>query len=188
MTDAPGTLYRRLLGSAWEELSPSVRHAHTTASTVRGSGRLRIAHGRSLGARWLARLLRLPRATDAADTRLVISPDAGGERWSRTFDDSRFDTRQYEGGERALVERFGALELRFQLEAAQGSLCFRSRDAALVWGPVRVPLSPKWAPRVDAREDAAGMRRIRIHVRVAVPGLGPVLTYEGCIDIEESHA
>jgi len=133
-------------------------------------------------------VLRLPRASAAAETRLVITSDADGERWRRTFGDRRLDTRQYRAGDGDLAERIGILELRFRLEVSEGGLVFRQRAAAFLWGPVRVPLPAAWAPTVDAREDAAGRRQVRIHVGVALPALGPVLTYDGTIEIEEARA
>jgi Domain of unknown function (DUF4166) len=185
---SPGTLYRQLLGSSWLQLSEPVRFAHSTESTVRASGRLRVAHGRSRVARVLARLLRLPRASDAADTRLVVTSGANGERWRRTFDARPLDTRQYRAAESELAERIGLLELRFRLEASHGSLLYRQVEAAFLAGPVRLRLPATCAPRVDAREDPAGARRIRVHVGVVFPGLGSVLTYDGLIDIEETPA
>ena len=184
----PPALYPGLLGSAWMELAEPVRAAHDSGSTVRARGRLRIAHGRGHAARWLARLLRLPRANPAADTRLVVTAGAGGERWRRTFDDRRLDTRQYRAGAGDLAERFGILEFRFRLEASQGSLIFRQVEAAVLCGTVRLKIPAACAPRVDAREDPAGARQIGVHVRVALPVVGPVLTYDGTIDIEETAA
>lgn len=184
----PPALYAGLLGSAWMELAEPVRAAHASGSTVRARGRFRIAHGRGHAARWLARLLRLPRANPKADTRLVITEDAGGERWHRTFDDRRIDTRQYRAGDGELAERFGLLEFRFKLDASQGSLIFRQVEAAFLCGTVRLKIPAAWAPRVDAREDPAGARQIGVHVRVALPLVGPVLTYDGTIDIEETAA
>jgi Domain of unknown function (DUF4166) len=183
-----GTLYAELLGPAWLELAEPVRAAHASGYTLRASGRLRIGHGRTRAARWLARLLRLPRASDAADTRLVVTRSAGGEQWCRTFDDRRLDTWQYRAGDGALAERFGVLEFRFHLTASQGSLVMRQTDAAFRWGAVRLRIPAAWAPRVDAREDPAGARRIQVHVRVTVPLVGPVLTYDGTIDIEDTAA
>jgi hypothetical protein len=180
-------LYARLLGSSWQAVAEPVRLAHATESTVCARGRLRIAHGRSRVARVLARLLRLPRASDAAETRLVVTRRGDGEEWRRTFADRRLDTRQYEAGDGQLAERFGLLELRFRLEASDGSLFFRQRDAAVMFGSVRVRLPVAWAPKVDAVEEPAGARQIRIHVRVALPALGPVLTYDGTVRIEETR-
>lgn len=102
------------------------------------------------------------------------------------FDGRRLNTRQYAVGERVLAERIGILEFRFQIEASDGSLIFRQLEAGFVFGSVRVRLPAAWAPTVDAREDAAGARRTHIYVRIVLPALGPLLTYEGTIDFEEA--
>jgi len=181
-------LYARLLGASWPQLAEPVRFAHAARSTMHARGRFRIEHGRSHLARFLARLLRLPRASEAAETRLVITPHADGELWRRTFDDRCLDTRQYQAGAGELAERFGVLEFRFRLEVAEGSLLFRQLEAAFLLGSIRLPLPAAWAPKVDAREDPAGPHRIKVDVRIALPALGPVLTYDGIIDIEDTHA
>jgi Domain of unknown function (DUF4166) len=181
-------LYARLLGASWDQLAEPVRIIHTTESTVRAGGRLRIAHGPSRLARLFARMLRLPRPSDAAETRLIITPDESGERWQRAFEDRLLDTEQYEAGECELAERFGALEFRYRLEASQGSLVYRQVDAGVLFGSIRLRLPVKCAPRVDAREDALGARHLRVHVCVAFPVLGPVLTYDGVIHLVETRA
>jgi hypothetical protein len=186
--DAPRALYAQLLGSSWLQVAEPVRLAHGTESTVRAHGRLRIEHGRSRFARFLARLLRLPRASDAAETQLIITSRADGDEWCRIFDDRRLDTLQYEAGDGELAERIGILEFRFRLEASEGSLLFRQLEVAILCGSVRLRLPAAWAPRVEAREDPAGTHQIRVHVGVAFPGLGSVLTYDGTIDIEDTRA
>lgn len=181
-------LYARLLGSSWMQLAEPVRFAHATESMVCARGRLRIAHGRGYIARVLAAMLRLPRENGAAETRLVVTARGDGEHWRRTFDDRCLATRQYPTGDRELGERISILEFRFRLDVSDGSLVFRQVEAAVVCGSVRVRIPAAWAPRVDAREDPAGAHRIRIRVGVVLPALGPVLTYEGIIDLEEQRA
>jgi hypothetical protein len=181
-------LYARLLGPSWPLAAEAIRATHAPGSTVRAHGRLRIAHGSGPLAAFLIWLLRLPRASEAADTRLTITPHAGGEEWLRTFDDRRLQTRQYEAGDGALAERVGILELRFRLEVLEGSLFFRQRDAALIVGSMRIRLPTGLAPSIEAREDPAGERRIRIHVRLVLPAVGPLITYEGIIHIEEPRS
>lgn len=183
--EAPRGLYARLLGSSWPLLAEPVCFAHATESPVCARGRLRIARGRGHVARLLAALLRLPRASGAAETRLVVTSRGDVEHWCRTFDDRCLDTWQYQTGDGELGERIGVIEFRFRLEASEGSLVFRQVEAAVVCGSVRVRVPAAWAPRVDAREDPAGARRIGIHVRVVLPALGPLLTYDGIIDLEE---
>jgi hypothetical protein len=186
--DAPRVLYARLLGSAWHQLAEPVRVAHTSLSTIHAVGRLRVGHGRSHVARLVAWLLRLPRAADAAETRLVVTPDGAGERWLRTFANRRLETVQYEAGDGELAERIGILELRFRLHVSDGSLLFHQVAAAVRWASIRVRLPALCAPYVEAREDPAGPHHVCIHVRVEAPALGTVLTYDGTMDIEDARA
>jgi hypothetical protein len=181
-------LYAQLLGSSWRRTAESVRVAHAAGETIRAHGCVRIAHGERAAARFLAGVLRLPRAGDAVETRLVVTPGADGEDWLRIFDARRLRTRQYEAGDGKLAERVGILEFRFRLEVSDGGLFFRQVDARLTLGSLRVRLPAAWTPQVEAREEPAGARQIRIHVRVVLPALGPLLTCDGLIHIEDSRA
>lgn len=167
-------------------MAEPIRRVHTSGS-IRARGRLRITNGPGHAAGFWARVLRLPRASDAAETRLVVTPDASGERWRRTFDDRCLDTRQYQAGDGELAERFGLLEFRFRLEASEGSLIFHQLEAALLCGPVRLRLPAACAPTVYAREDPVSADRVSVHVRVDLPAFGPVLTYDGTVEIEETR-
>jgi hypothetical protein len=153
---------------------------------VYGHGMLRVAHGRGPLARAVARVLRLPRPGPAVETRLVITPSADGEHWHRTFADRQLDTYQYRSPDGGLIERFRHLELRFQRQASHGGTSFHQLGAAFVFGPLRVPLPSMCAPRVTAREDPAGPHRIHVDVRIELPALGALLTYDGTIDVEDN--
>jgi hypothetical protein len=178
-------LYARVLGSALRQLAEPVRLAHAAESTLRG--RFRITHGRGYVARVLAALLRLPRPSRAAETRVVIATCGDRQQWRRSFDDRHLDTWQYQTGDCELGERIGVLEFRFRLDASNGSLVFRQLEAAFVLGSVRLRLPAAWAPRIEAREDPAGASQIGICVRVVLPGVGPLLAYEGTIEVEDNH-
>lgn len=184
----PGGLYARLLGSSWLQLAEPVRLAHGVATTIRGHGRLRIARGGNRAARFLAALLRLPRASEAARTRVVVTSRGDAQLWDRIVDDRCLATRQYAVGDGTLGERIGVLEFRFRLEVTEGSLVFRQVGTALVWGPVRVRVPATWAPRIEAREDPAGAHQTGIYVHVVLPAVGPLLTYRGIIDFDEPPA
>jgi hypothetical protein len=181
-------LYRQVLGDSWNQIAESVRCMHASQSIVRAHGSLRIEHGRHRLARFFARVFRLPDPSPAAVTQLVVTTRADGERWHRTFNGRRFDTRQYTASQSELLERFGLLELRFHLDASDGSLVYVQRDAALRVGSVRVPIPRAWAPRVQAREDPAGPRRVKVDVRIALPFVGPLIAYDGFIDVEDTEA
>jgi hypothetical protein len=175
------------MGDSWTQMAEPVRSVHATDSIVRAHGHLRLEHGRHLLARFLARMLRLPRPGAAAETRLIVTARADGEHWQRTFNGRRLETRQYESSESELAERFGVLEFRFRLDVSDGSLLYVQREAAFVFGPVRLRIPASWAPRVEAREDAAGPKRVKVHVRVAIPGVGPLIAYDGIIDVEDTR-
>jgi Domain of unknown function (DUF4166) len=158
------------------------------APMLRGRGVLRVAHGGNAAARMVARLFLLPAAGDAVETRVIVTPAANGEHWLRTFGTRALNTRQYPAGDNAFAERLGPLEFRFRREPYDGGTMFRQIGAAIVIGPLRAPL-PRWcAPTVAAREDRPAERRVRIDVRVALPIVGPILSYAGTIDLEEPFA
>lgn len=183
-------LYARVLGDGWSRLAAPIRRAHATQAIVRAHGVFRIEHGGHPVARVLARLLRLPRAGGAIDTRLTVTVEGDGERWERTFATSRVETQQYAGqaSESELLERFGLLEFRFQLDTLEGNLRYRQREATLRWRAVRVRIPRPLAPRVEACERPAGPRRVKAHVQIALPVIGPLMVYEGIIEIEETRA
>jgi hypothetical protein len=138
------------MGASWRELDVAVRRAHLDfgEASFYGMGSFRVRHGASLFARILTWLLRMPPATGAAKTRLIVTPLRHGERWERSFDARLLVTTQREASEGGLIERFGSLELRFRLEVRDGAPLFRQAGAALGFGKTSVPL-PRWmAPRV----------------------------------------
>jgi Domain of unknown function (DUF4166) len=179
-------LYVRVMGDAWSQLAEPIRRLHAAHSIVRAHGHLRIEHGNSV-ARFLARMLRLPRAAAAAETQLIVTARADGEHWQRTFDGRRLVTRQYASSESELAERFGLFEFRFRLDACSGSLLYVQRETALLFGPVRVRVPAQWAPRVEALEDPAGPTRVKLHVRIALPGGGLLMAYAGFIEVEDTR-
>ena len=177
-------LYPRLLGSAWPNVAHAVRCAHAARPVVRSRGRLCVTNGPAPLARIAARMLWLPRPGDEVDTCLVVDAEAGEERWVRTFDGRRLDSRQYLGSGGELAERYGAFEFRFRLELARGGIVFRQVGAALWLRKFRLRLPARCAPRVIACEEPAGEGAVAVHVLVELPLLGPVLTYDGTIAVE----
>jgi len=147
-------------------------------------GRLRVTHGDNGIARALARLLRLPPEGDAVETWLVVTPSPEGDQWQRTLGGHPFNSRQYPVGNGEMAERFGLLELRFRLDEIGTGTSFRQTAAALVAGRIRIPLPRLCAPAVSAREDRIGTQTRHIDVRVMLPLIGPVLSYEGTIEVD----
>jgi Domain of unknown function (DUF4166) len=179
-------LYVRVMGDSWSHIAEPVRGIHSTYEITRAHGQLRIQRGRHHLARFLARMLRLPRPDARAETQLTVTPRADGERWQRTFNGRSFTTRQYESNASELAERYGVLEFRFRLDAPGGSLVYIQREAALLFGAGRLRLPWQWAPHVKAREDPAGPNRVNVEVSVTLPGIGLLIAYNGIIQVETS--
>ena len=178
-------LYVRVIGDAWTQIAEPIRRVHASHSIIRASGRLRVEDGRHFLARMLARMLRLPRPTAASETQLMVTVSPECEHWQRTFNGRHLKTRQYESNTSELAEQFGILEFRFRLDASGGNLLYVQREAAVLFGPVRLRIPAAWAPRVEAREDPAGPTRIKVAVRVVLPGIGQLIAYDGFVDIED---
>ena len=181
-------LYIRIMGDSWFQVAEPVRSVHSTPAIMQAHGRLRIQHGRGYLARGLARMLGLPRPDAAAETQLTVTADPDGERWQRTFNGRGVTTRQYQSNGSKLAERYGVLEFRFRLEAPGGALLYIQQEAALMIGAVRLRLPGPLAPRVEAREDPAGLNRVNVAVRVTLPWIGLLIAYEGLIAVEEARA
>lgn len=181
-TAASRALYPRLLGDSWYELAGPVRRMHLDGASFRGGGSFRVRHGTGRWARFLAWLVRMPRATGAADVRLTITPLGCGERWERSFDGRSLVTTQRGNPDGGLVERVGPLELRFRLEVRDGALFYRPAGADLRFGPLQLPLPRPVAPCVEAREEPDGLLRTRVRVIVTAPFAGLLVSYEGCVE------
>lgn len=177
-----GSLYPRLLGSAWAGLDGAVRAVHLEGEVRRLVGRFRVRRGAGRLARLLHAVLRLPSDAEVGALELVVTPCGDGECWSRRFGDGRrVVSRQAEGRGGVLVERVQGIELRFQLEEAGGALIYHQVGAALRWGPLCLPLASRLWPRVEAREEAHDSRQVRVTVEVRVPLAGRLIAYEGTL-------
>ena len=171
MVSAP--LYMRILGDSWTGIAEPIRRLHATHSIIRAHGRLRIEHGRHFLARVLARMLRLPRPSAAAETQLIVT--ARARRRTLAADVQRAASRNAAVPNRAtaeLAERFGVLEFRFRLDASGGSLPYVQRDAAFVVraGPpadTRDVGASRAGARAAGRTEARQGRRLRRRFRAS---------------------
>lgn len=179
-------LYERLLGEAWAGLDEPVRRLHEFGAGPCGEGLFEVRGGNVL-ARALARLFGLPARGEAVRVCLSVTREEGGEaeRWHRTFEGRVFDTSQREGAHGLLAERAGPVELLFELNVEGGALVYKPAGAALRVGSLRVPLPRALAPRVEAREGAAGEGdAVMVYVKSAAPFVGLMLSYEGLLRVK----
>ena len=175
-------LYPRLLGESWRRLDRAVRCCHYEGEPVHCAGTFEIRHGASRLARILARLFWAAADKNVA-TDLVITAKSGIERWDRAFGPVRRVSSQREAAGGLLEERHGMLTFFFRLEVERQALVYHGVGAALRVFSIRAPLPRGLAPRIDAREESApgSGTEMRVEVRVSLPLVGELLSYEGVI-------
>lgn len=179
-------LYGALLGDRTGELAPQITALHASHGCTRASGVLSVTRGGHPLARLLAVLLRLPPAGEAVPIGLEIARHGTQERWWRRFGDARVLTScQMASGCGALLERYGLLELRFDVAVAHRALELHSTGARVAVRGLGVAL-PGWLlPQVRAVVAPSGPRAACVHVRVEVPVAGLLLAYEGTIEEDD---
>src|SRR5215210_7273485 len=97
----PSSLYPRIVGPAWANLSEPVRRLH--AGALQGTGKFTVRHGERGMARLLTRLMGLPAAGVDVPVKLSVTTHKSGERWQRTFGaGTLFVTEQRAGSESGL--------------------------------------------------------------------------------------
>jgi hypothetical protein len=168
-------LYARVLGERFDELPERVRSMHAVHGRrdARGEGIVTAGCGRI--ARLVCRLMGFP-PTGGYPIHVSFVERNGTERWTRRFGDYRFSSvlKQCRAG---VGERFGPMRLDFDVPSdAQGLRMIVRR-----WSLLGIPLPLLLAPRIEAREWQEA-DRFRFSVKVAMRGIGPVITYEGWLE------
>lgn len=184
------SVYQRVLGSAFDELSPSLRRYFgpiAPGAVGRGEGVYDTAGSRLALLRPVLALLArrdvlFPERGHDVPFRVENRPDADGLAAVRTF---RFPhavrrTRdRMEVRDGRLVDRIGrrgGLEVTLDARVRDGGMRLTSTSLAWRVRSLRVPL-PHLA-RVTVDETASGTRQ-RVDVRIRVPVLGEVFRYAG---------
>jgi hypothetical protein len=168
-----GTVYRRLLGPAFEELPPVLRRLHDL-DEADGEGVLAVTRGGGIVRQSLANLLRLPAAGERVEVLLAVRPWREGQMWTRHYDGVPIVTRQW-AHRGLLVEAVGPYRAGFRLEVDSEGLRFTFVRAWL--GPAPIPRF--MALRIDAAAIACDAESWRIDVRISAPLLGLLARYEG---------
>jgi hypothetical protein len=186
---SPSPLYPRLLGPAWAGLDEALRQAHLDGERLCLSGTFCVRVGTGLGARIAGLLLRLPAAGDAVATRLTVVRTNNGESWTRSFANSKMTksqmtTRQTAHADGTMRERFSIIEIACRLEADGKTICYHQVGASLRFGPVRIPLPRRLWPLVVGTEAAHGPGQTRVSVRVTMPLVGHLISYDGIVTRE----
>lgn len=171
------SLYETLLGARYAQLAPAVQAFHRLSGRVVLHGEVETQPPASRAARWLAWCIRTPRTMTRGPIRFTLEAASAQETWTRQF--PRHVMRSTLSlGDGHLVERLGAVRLRFTLEAVDRALHMRLRGLRFLGIPC-----PAWLrPEVVAEETGDG-DRLHFNVRASVPLLGVVAAYRGHLDL-----
>jgi hypothetical protein len=172
------SLYRRVLGSRFEELPDVLKRFHDSERGGRARGTLHVERGKGFLRNVAASLLGMPPAGPAVPVRLEIVVDGDREHWRRHFPGRCSSSTQWARGE-LLMEAFGAGS--FSCVLVIDGTCLRYEFQRAWFAGVAIPSG--FSPRVDGRV-FAGENGWRVEVHVYAPLLGEVFHYEGWVEPE----
>lgn len=176
--DAPP--YRQVLGSALDDLPAPVRSIHDATRRRIWSGRARVRRGSGVIAGIISRLIGFPPATQDIEVSVEMSPERGGERWTRCFGGKRFSSFQWPGAGRndcLMMERFGIVTVALALVVEDSRLHLVPRH----WSCLGVPLPAFFMPRGNSLETVRG-DRFCFDVEIAAPLIGLIVAYDGVLE------
>jgi hypothetical protein len=170
-------VYAELLGPSWLTLPESIRRLHESGTCRHGVGGFRVRGGNALG-RLIARIAGMPSAAESVSVSLVVTPQPDGEEWRRKFGDAPLVSIQRMDGD-SICERFGAVEVRFRLEATESGLryLFEGGSIRILGLPVPLPLTASAHERARRGVDSG----IDVSVDVAMKGIGRIVAYDGTL-------
>jgi hypothetical protein len=170
-------LYRRILGSAYEDLPAAVRRMHDLAGAMTARGTADVDRGPG-PIPWLAcRLAGFPKTGRDIPVEVTFRRQDGKEIWTRSFAGQTFSSIQGEGSGRSawlLTERFGPLTFTIALLVEDARLHFVLRG----WSLLGVRLAGWLAPRSLAFESQED-NLFHFHVEISLPLVGLLVRYRG---------
>jgi len=178
--DMPGaSLYQRVLGEAYSQLPAAVQALHAPGAARCWKGRARVQRGRGLLSRLLGVVFGFPAAGEQVPVSVAFAPEAGGERWTRTFAGRCFSSLQTEGrgrNEALLVERFGAVSVALAIVVDGSRLQLVPRR----WSLMGIPLPRALLPGDDSFEYEVDGRFV-FDVEIGAPWVGRIVHYRGTL-------
>lgn len=176
----PASLYRRIMGPAFDALPGLVQRMHEPTGGIPAIGEAVVTGADNALGRIAARLMGFPPA-GTHPLKVTMVEHHGTETWTRDFGGRRFSSRLSHQG-RHLVESFGPLSFRFDLPGGPEGLSMVMRG----WSAFGIPLPLALAPRSEAREWAEG-GRFRFDVPISLPLVGRLVHYRGWLQGHHHH-
>jgi hypothetical protein len=178
----PLSLYQRVMGSAYQRLSPALARFHRLSGTHRLQGHVQVDAPASWAAGLLALALGAPRRAAQGDITFELDARADAEVWTRRFPAQTMQStlREVSG---QVVEHLGAARLTFVLHEAEGRLIMQLQQLHFCG-----IACPAWlCPQVVAEETGVG-DALHFHVQATVPWVGRVVSYRGHLRVPMEDA
>jgi hypothetical protein len=171
------TLYQRVLGRKFEELSPQLRQFHGASSPIEVRGEFSVRRGKGVLRNWIADCAGFPRDAETLPVHLRVEPRGSSEIWYRSFGDTPLVSRQWSSGGQ-LAERIGLVTLYFQVRVVEGRLQIDSVYSSVLG----LALPGMFGPWAWARSRDTG-GAMHIQVRIGFAPLGMLVEYSGEVRI-----
>ncbi len=171
----PTSLYRRVLGEAFEALPAPVKALHDVCISAEFTGPAEVIAATHMIAKIIAWTTGFPTRSYRCKVRVRIDVDADGETWHRDFDGHRFHSRLYET-QCQLVEQLGAHRITFHLITDSTQLIMQP----IAWKTLGIPLPRFLWPSISARETEVD-GKFHFDVATAFPIIGSVIHYRGSL-------
>jgi hypothetical protein len=169
------SLYRRLLGPAFDTLPPALRSFHDVETEWRGRASFRVTRGKGVLRNLTAALGGLPPEGENVPLRLRVVAEGARERWIRHFGGHKLESVQWaQGG--LMVESFRGMRLGFRLAVEGPALKLYPARAWLLGLPWPRFLAPRGTGVEVGQADGCA-----VVVRVELPLLGFLVQYEGLV-------
>lgn len=175
-TDLRPSLYRRVLGVAYDRQSRAGQALHDAGSS-HWRGRCSVSGAQTLAGRLVSWLFQLPAATDDAPIAVEFAASGTGELWTRRIGTRVMRSRQFIGVRKpagCVVERFGVLDFDLEVQVAQERLRLVMRGARCFGLPLPRALWPRIEATESEQED-----RFCFDVQIGLPLVGRLVRYRG---------
>lgn len=167
------SLYQRVMGDAYQHLSPALARFHRLSGVHRLQGHVQVDAPATWPARALAWALGTPLRSAQGAITFELDARADAEVWTRRFPTQTMQStlREVAG---QVVERLGAARLTFVLQQSEGRLVMKLQRLHFCG-----IACPAWLrPEVVAQEAGVG-DALHFTVQASVPWVGRVVSYQG---------
>jgi hypothetical protein len=180
----PQPLYRRLLGTAYDTLPPTLQRLHALDRHLVAQGRAKVERGNGIFARLIAAAVGFPPAGVDIPVTVDFRRDKAREVWRRSFAGRAFFSTQEEGRggfDRLLCERFGPAMSGLAPVVETGRLRLVLRR----WSLFGLTMPIALAPTCEAYEyEEQG--RFHFFVDIGLKWIGRLVRYQGWLELRAS--